>query len=309
MIHRRDVNDITAQAEQQLLAAHGLGPGDLLGADHVLKIYADPDGTQAARLQTLSTFYDRLDRTDMPYALSVIHSVERHGPLLATREARLAGRPMGEVCDLTEPGSEALYLDAVTALNALSLPAGLGHRMLLANPETPGAEPGLGWHPFLTRMLDTKLATITQTLAADVPHLDAVVKELRARLADTYTGPEAVIHGDLYPDNILLDDAQRITAVIDFGTFTMTGDPLYDIAGACVYYRQYDPDRLTAWRRLLDQATDRVPTGRAPLLRAYAEITAILSCDLYPEDDRPIQATGHYQWAVAVLRDLNWKRP
>ncbi|MDO0916548.1 hypothetical protein QQM39_38720 [Streptomyces sp. DT2A-34] len=152
VIHRRDVSDITAQAERDLLAAHQLNSLDLiatgteakvylLDAEQVLKVYADPDGTQAARLQTLRTFYDHLDRDRVPYALPVIHAVEQHGPLLATREALLPGRPMGEVCDLTTPETEALYLDAVTALGALPPPGDAGPARSWPAPARPAPTP------------------------------------------------------------------------------------------------------------------------------------------------------------------------
>lgn len=78
----------------------------------------------------------------------------------------------------------------------------------------------------------------------------------------------------------------------------MAGDPLYDLAGACIYYRQYDTDRLTTWRRLLDQATARTHPDRRHLLRAYAEIIAILTCDLYPESGKPDPRHG----ALSVVR-------
>ncbi|MCW2916398.1 MAG: aminoglycoside phosphotransferase family protein [Actinomycetia bacterium] len=41
-----------------------------------------------------------------------------------------------------------------------------------------------------------------------------------------------MIHGDLYPGNILMRDRAAVSGVIDFGTFTMIGDPLYDVAAA-----------------------------------------------------------------------------
>ncbi|MCX4444922.1 hypothetical protein [Streptomyces sp. NBC_01789] len=159
MRHRRDIREITDQAEHELLRAHRIGPADLivtgteakvyrLDTDQVLKVYAGPDGTQAAQLQTLRTFYDRLDRDQVPYALPEIHSVEQHGPLLATREALLPGRPMGETCDLTTPPqAETLYLDGVTALAVLLSAGNEGHRMLLAGPGTPRAEPASAGTP------------------------------------------------------------------------------------------------------------------------------------------------------------------
>ncbi|MFD8259543.1 hypothetical protein ACFV19_11470 [Streptomyces griseoluteus] len=122
VIHRRNINDITVKAEKELLSTYGLDHTRLiasgteakvydLGAQEVLKVYADPDGTLRARPETLRDFYDRLDRSTVPYALPRIGTIEPHGPLLATLETRLPRQPMGEVCDLTAPESKALYLE------------------------------------------------------------------------------------------------------------------------------------------------------------------------------------------------------
>ncbi|WP_367669707.1 phosphotransferase [Streptomyces sp. DT2A-34] len=88
----------------------------------------------------------------------------------------------------------------------------------------------------MRRLLDTRLEAVHDILSADVPRMDTVVKDLHTLLDSEYTGPEAVVHGDLYPDNLLLAGGS-VSAVVDFGTFTMTGDPFYDVAGACIYYR------------------------------------------------------------------------
>ncbi|WP_381561069.1 phosphotransferase [Streptomyces eurythermus] len=96
---------------------------------------------------------------------------------------------------------------------------------------------------------------------AALPAAISVVKDLYTLLDSEYTGPEAVLHGDPCPDNLLLAGAS-VSAVVDFGTFTRTGDPLHDVA--CIYYRQDETDRRTAWRRLLDQAADRTPPRRPP---------------------------------------------
>lgn len=140
-------------------------------------------------------------------------------------------------------------------------------------------------------------------LRRDVPAIDSITD----RLARPYAGPDGVIHGDLCPDNILVADG-RISAVIDFGTFTLLGYPLYDLAGACAYYRMYDDDRADVRNRLLGTAAQDLPADRRDDLADYLHVIALLSCDLYPEQDKHIRSTGYYQWAADVLNTpTDWK--
>ncbi|MFD3662651.1 phosphotransferase family protein [Streptomyces sp. NPDC058659] len=314
MITRRDASSITADAEHQLLAARGLTPADLiaagtearvyaLGHDQVLKVYADPGQRQA--LEAIADLYRRFDRSTVPFALPEIQSIERHGPLLAVTETRLPGTPMGEALDLTDPATEHAYLAAVRDFTGLRLTTPLDRRMLL----DPGpAHQGEDWHAFLRRLLGQKLPKVLADLRLDVPTVDSITDRLTARLARPYPGPEGVIHGDLYPDNILVADG-KVSAVIDFGTFTLLGDPLYDLAGACAYYRMYDDDRVDVRNRLLTAAAaEGLPGDRRDDLAAYLHMIALLSCDLYPEQDKDIRDTGHYQWAADVLNTpISWR--
>ncbi|MFF4345652.1 phosphotransferase family protein [Kitasatospora sp. NPDC001540] len=314
MITRRDAGSITADAEQLLLTAHGLTPADLLatgtearvhalGHDRVLKVYADPD--QRPALETIADLYRRFDRTTVPYALPEIRSIEQHGPLLAVTESRLPGTPMGAALDLTDPGAEDTYLAAVRDFTGLRLTSPLDRRMFL-DPE-PASHPGEDWHDFLLRLLEQKLPKVLPDLTLDVPFVHALTHRLTERLVRPCTGPEGVIHGDLHPDNILVADG-KVSGVIDFGTFTLLGDPLHDLAGACAYFRMYDEERTEVRNRLLGIAAAGLPASRREDLADYLHLIALLSCDLYPEQDKHIRETGHYQWAADVLNTpTDWR--
>ncbi|MFE4516377.1 phosphotransferase family protein [Kitasatospora sp. NPDC056783] len=306
MITRRDASSITADAENALLDARGLTPADLiaagtearvyaLGHDQVLKVYADPD--QLGALETIADLYRRFARSSVPFALPEIQAIEQYGPLLAVTETRLSGTPMGDALDLTTPATEHTYLGAVRDFTGLRLTTPLDRRMLLDPDPAHGGE---DWNAFLLRLLGQKLPKVLPDLRRDVPAVDHIADRLTVRLARPYTGPEGVIHGDLYPDNILVAD-DKVSAVIDFGTFTLLGDPLYDLAGACAYYRMYDEDRVEVRNRLLAAAAEELPADRRDDLAAYLHTIALLSCDLYPEQDMRIRDTGHYQWAADVL--------
>ncbi|MGZ2362048.1 aminoglycoside phosphotransferase family protein [Streptomyces sp. 372A] len=313
MITRRDASSITADAENALLEARGLTPADLiaagtearvytLGHDQVLKVYADPD--QLGALETIADLYRRFDRTSVPFALPDIQSIEQHGPLLAVTETRLPGTPMGEALDLTDPATEHAYLGAVRDFTGLRLSTPLDRRMLL---DLDPAHRNEDWNSFLLRLLLQKLPKVLTDLRRDVPAVDRTTDRLTARLARPYDGPEGVIHGDVYPDNILVADG-HVSGIIDFGTFTLLGDPLYDLAGACAYYRMYDDDRVEVRNRLLAAAVQELPADRRDDLADYLHTIALLSCDLYPEQDKHIRDTGHYQWAANVLNTpTDWR--
>ncbi|MEV0530842.1 aminoglycoside phosphotransferase family protein [Kitasatospora sp. NPDC050463] len=314
MVNRRNVSSIAANAETELIAAYGANPEDLiavgtearvyaLGDDQVLKIYADPG--QRGSLEAIADLYQRFDRASVSCALPEIRTIDQHGSLLAVTETRLPGIPMSSALDLTDPATERTYLTAVQDFTGLRLTAPLGRRMLLDPAPTHQDE---DWNAFLGRLLDHKLPQVFADLRCDVPAVDSIIDRLIARLARPYAGPESVIHGDLYPDNMLVTTDGKVSAVIDFGTFTLLGDPLYDVAGACAYYRMYDSDRLAVRNRLLTTAAAGLTADRRDQLADYLQLIALLSCDLYPKQDLHIRETGHYQWAADVLNSqTDWR--
>ena len=72
-------------------------------------------------------------------------------------------------------------------------------------------------------------------LGAHVPDPDAVRRAFDAALAARpHGGPKVWLHGDLHPDNVLVD-AGRLVGVIDFGDLT-GGDPATDLASAWLLF-------------------------------------------------------------------------
>ncbi|RMI28448.1 aminoglycoside phosphotransferase family protein [Nocardia stercoris] len=315
MINRRDSRDIPAEAEREVLSTYSLRDTDLLGSGtesktyilddkHVLKIYADPG--QRAALEILQDFYDRLGHPDATWVLPHIDSITEHGELLAVVERRIPGQPMEHYCLTTGPEIEQLYLETVRDLGRTTITPPLDRRLLLPSPAEPPA--GTDWHGFLTRTLESKLPPLLPVLQESVSGFEARAGGLLRHFALPYTGFETVIHGDLYPGNILMTDRETVSGIIDFGTFTMIGDPLYDLACACSFYRMYEPDHAEVRTRLLATAAGDLDGDRRRDLHAYVLVNALLTCDLYPEPDRPIERTGHFQWAVEILAaDTHWQ--
>lgn len=134
-------------------------------------------------------------------------------------------------------------------------------------------------------------------LAARVPDLAGIVRatvdSLRALPGG---GPVSVVHGDLVPPNIHVDDAGAPTAVLDFGFFTTAGDPAFEAAVAAAVWDMYGPyaERHTAALTRLFAEEFRYS---AETLVLYRRAYALATYDLFSSDS----GDGHFRWCAGVL--------
>ena len=99
----------------------------------------------------------------------------------------------------------------------------------------------------------------------EIPLVEAVHDRLAARIPDQ--GPAAIVHGDYRLDNMILDDAGAVAAVVDWELCTL-GDPLADVGLLLVYWGEEGDDLLP----LFEPAT-MAPgfPSRADVKARYAE--------------------------------------
>ena len=54
-----------------------------------------------------------------------------------------------------------------------------------------------------------------------------------------------LVHGDYFPGNVMVGDNLRVSAVFDFGSLSVMGDPAMDLASAAIFLevqRNFRPD-------------------------------------------------------------------
>lgn len=143
------------------------------------------------------------------------------------------------------------------------------------------------------------MAETARHLPRDVTDFGQKLARVQASLARPYTGPVRVIHGDFFPGNLLVDDGGQVAGLLDFGLFTMAGDPLFDLATAWVFFDMYDERRADLRGQLLDAILQQYGAEVRGSLYRYVLIYSLLSANVYAPDC----TDGHYRWCVDNLNN------
>jgi serine/threonine protein kinase len=194
-------------------------------------------------------------------------------------------------------------LRVTLALSRLPVPAFLD-RYKLFDPDRLSRRADGDWHRFLDRALVAKLAQVAPYLERDVAQFEDKVVRLRSLLDAPYVGEVRLIHGDVFPGNLLVDHEGHVTALLDFGLLTMAGDYLFDIATGWVFFDMYDELRARVRDRYLALILDCLGEHVRPKLYRYVLLYSMLSANTYS----PSCSDGHYRWCVMNLNHPTYWR-
>ena len=262
-----------------------------LGGDLVAKIW---QRRSLAELEALQRFYEAVAvaapgiRT--PRILQVLTREGQH----ATVEPRLDGRPLWTADGSSPTPTDrdvSCVAEVLAALAAVDPAPDLGILPVLEE-EDPFETATV---PF-ARSLAELVARRVERFRGPLPDLDVLTAAVVARLEGLEPGKVGLIHGDLIPANILVDDTTAPQAVLDFGFLTTLGDPAFDAAVAASIYDMYGP-RAAETEAMLDEAlTDRF--GHEPgRLAAYRAAYALTTSNCFSASG----SDGHFEWCMRML--------
>lgn len=224
----------------QLLNAFGvtsdrpLGSGqesDVFAIDdrRVLRLYRHPpDQRQLARL---ANFYALLDRRDAPFMVpEMIDFGERDGIAYAV-EVRVSGIDLAKALGQME-GEERFqairnYVDAAGSVRSLKHPQAQFGEVIAASPVRRET-----WAEFVVARAAQCLEEQRPLLIGVLERPERGISALEAGLASRAAAGPSLVHGDYFPENVMVADDGRVCGIIDFGALTLIGDADLDLACA-----------------------------------------------------------------------------
>lgn len=278
------------------LAAGVEGAVFRLGNGTVAKVWNSRTEADIARL---SSFYGAVARAGLPFLTPEIQDVGRLNEATFSIERELPGGPLFP--DHTgqspprDPWRRQCVADVLAALAAVTPSDEMKLLPILDEPDPLWREGS--FNGALGQLVTRRVERSLEPASAAVPAIANLAATLAARLRAMDAGSDGLIHGDLIPANILVDDEGDIAAVLDFGFFSTVGAPAFDAAVAAAIFDMYGPGQdasCAAMEQLMRDTFGYPQEVLAVYLAAYAMTTMTMFGS--SEED------GHFHWCAEVLR-------
>ncbi len=219
-------------------AAFGVTDADLLGSGWESTIYAlgttqilripRPEAGSEAQVRAQAAFTANLP--PLPFAVPRVREIARIDGQLYVIEDRIAGQSMAALLPKLsgDRRTAALraYLAAAEAMAVATAPGEAFGDLLLDQPRRCDH-----WSDYLTARV--RNAAEDDVLAAAIPDLAGIAQRFNARLEAIPDPPRCIVHGDIWPPNVMMNEDLQVTGLIDFSFTTRIGDHVMDLAGAC----------------------------------------------------------------------------
>lgn len=278
------------------LAAGAEGSVYRLGNETVAKVWRRRQVSELVRLQR---FYADVAAHPLPFATPEIMRVMQVGDIAVTFERELPGTPLQNRLAVSDseldPAAVAIVVGVLRALAGVPASAAMMDMSVLDEtlPLWAGARSFQG---ALGALLHRRVARFGELLRARVPDFDTRYARLLVTLADVEPVPSSVVHGDLFGENILVDDAGRPVAVLDFGFLSTAGDPRLDAAVTAAVMNMYGPYALEITGALTQQLAVELGYPTKTLL-VYQSVYAVATANAFTPDG----VDGHFAWCIAQL--------
>ena len=255
---------------------------------------------RTGELELMQHFYADVAKARLPFRTPEILTIEQVDGVSVTYERKLPGTPLQRRLSFNdrsvEPVAARCVIDVVQALN--TVPATEAMRRLPVLDEEQPLWTGVDTFPdALANLLSRRVARFGGVIRAHLGDFDRRYASLRERLEVLASCPETVIHGDLVPENILVDKQARPVAVLDFGFLTTAGDPRLDAAIAASVMNMYGPHAPAITDALTAQVAQDLDYPADALL-VYQAAYAVATANAFTSDG----SDGHFAWCIDQLR-------
>lgn len=250
-----------------------------------------------AELVPIQAFYAELAAQRLPFGTPEVLEIRSHAGVAVSIEREFAGTSLKTALRhgrLSIAAAQDATVRVVEALRHTS--AGPATRALPALDEDRPLGP-------LAGLVERRARRFREPLCAAIPDLDRILERLLHELAAIPpAADDQIVHGDICPENILVDDAGEVTALLDWGFLTTAGDNTFDAATAAGFFDMYGPDAGVHDETLLERF-ERLGHSR-DRMRLYRAAYGIATANAYS----PEGLDGHFTWCVRNVEAFGRRR-
>lgn len=253
-----------------------------------------------AEITLLKDFYEQVQTLEFPFETPLITQGQEVDGTTISIEKELHGTSMRTLVkeDEVEPPPFAFeaVLSILSSLKDKRLISDKVHLPILGiMPSRQSKESGS--RAVLLEVAYQKVKKYGDQLRRSVPDFDWIYERTIKHLREARVEEMQAVHGDLCPENILLDAEGKVTAVLDWGLMSLFGDSMLDASFACGIYNMYGPHHRQIDEIFLKTCEARLGYSRERLL-LYRALYAFIQSNAFSEDGND----GHYSWCVENLR-------
>jgi aminoglycoside phosphotransferase (APT) family kinase protein len=271
-----------------------------LDEGRVLRIYrSQTDESSPTALARLKQFYDTLSDASVPFEIPKIYSIEHVADTPCTIDKRVYGTELGKALKTLEGDGrkKALlsYIQTAEKLCKLRPPYDYFGDVLIKKPLRTDS-----WPAYLRAKTEHDYHSAQSMFDREVPRMATIMDFIKNEIeivSDVTTS--SLVHGDYYVLNVLIDNDQTVSSVMDFNALVRAGDPRMDIASALIFFFEGDdqsrPGDVDVMLAYLTQKYGPVINRIIHLYRLYYAILFASFCG----DNDP----ATFKWSIRTLKE------
>ncbi len=211
-----------------------------LDEERILRIYFHSD---FEREQTRKQFYDTLKNFELSFQIPELYDLDKIGKVLFSIERLLPGFTIRKRNYKNLSKNQKILL----VENYLKIPEELKNIVLdeqdygdMMRSRDSNCKSD-SWTGFIKKRVQQAFRESQSTLHPDIKSLSMCYEKFISEISILPVNPtKSLVHGDLFFENILVNNDLNVVAVIDFSGLSVVGDYYLDIAGVYNYLAYFD---------------------------------------------------------------------
>ena len=200
-------------------------------SNHVIRIFSP--GTDWNSVIAVANFYNSLDISKASFGVPKIHDIGSSEGFFFSVETRLANNLEQSIMYVSGLAKETLlknYIKSAGDIRNLKTEfEGFYGDLISADPIRTNS-----WSEYLILRVEASLELSRQHLRNDIEGFDELYSSWQSKVIELPNPYPDVVHGDYYPGNVIVNESNKVTEIIDFSMYTILGDWRIDPVSAII---------------------------------------------------------------------------